>query len=118
MLTDPIACAGTTPVTSWARVRTDGYGAEYVDNGTGIKLIIKHEDTKGGKRHYLQLVETKDATDPYTGTTKKVISTCSVSMSIAAFGWTEAQAAALYALLVGVIADGDVTINKILQGQS
>lgn len=118
MFTDPIACAGTTPVTSWKRVRTDGYGAEYLDVGTGITAIVNHTKTKAGVRHYLQLAEKKQAVDPLTGTTKEVIATCSVSLFVPTFGWTEAQAAALYALLVGVIADGDVTINRIIQGES
>lgn len=120
MLIDPIpvAASAPNPAYSWLRVRSDGYGAEYLDVGTGNKLKITHETTKAGARHYLQLVQTKDATDPYSGTTKKQVASVSVSLSIPSFGWTEAEAAALYKALVDTIADADVTINKILQNQS
>lgn len=120
MLIDPIPVAASSPnpAYSWVRVKSDGLGADYVDVGTGNKLKITHEQQKGGTRHYLQIVETKDATDPYSGTTKKQLASVSVSVFIPSFGWTEAQAAALYKAMVDTIADGDVTINKILQLQS
>lgn len=120
MLLDPIpvAASAPNPAYSWQVIKSDGYGTERLDVGTQDRLTITHEKTKTGDRHYLKLVETKSATDPISGTTKLQQAVVSVSLSIPSFGWTEAQAAALYKALVDTIADGDVTINKILQYQS
>lgn len=120
MLIDPVpvGASAPNPAYSWQVIKADGYGSERLDVGTQDRLVITHEKAKGGDRHYLKITETKDATNPYTGTTQKMQATCSVSLSIPPFGWTEAQAAALYKALVDTIADADVTINKILQFQS
>jgi hypothetical protein len=122
MLADPvtIAAASPTPALVLAVVKSDGYGSERVDTGgNGYSIIINHSKPKGGgSKHYLQLVQTLDATNPYTGATQKQV--CSVSMTVVrpAFGYTDAAVVALMKALTDFRDDAEVTSARLIQFQS
>jgi hypothetical protein len=120
MLVDPITvpASAPTPALTFRVIRSDGYGSERRDDAGSFALTINHERGKGADRHYLKISETKDATDPYTGTTRKQVATVSISASIPSFGWTPAQAAALVKALTDTLADADVTTLSWLNFQS
>lgn len=119
-LPDPVTIAAhaPTPQLVLGVIRSDGYGSERRDPAGAFTVITNHENSKGADRHYIKVTETKDAVNPYTGGTAKQVATVSLSISIPKFGWTEAQAAALVAVLTDYISDAEVTVPKILQFQS
>lgn len=122
MLVDPvtIAAASPTPSLVLAVVKSDGYGSERVDTGAnGYTVVINHSKPKGGgAKHYVQMVQTLDATSPYTGLTQK--QTCSVSMTVVrpAFGFTDAAVVALMKALTDFRDDSEVTSARLIQFQS
>lgn len=122
MLADPVtvAAAAPTPSLVFAVVKSDGYGTERVDTGgNGYTVITNHSKPKGGgDKHYVQMTQTLNATDPYTGLVKK--QTASVSMTIVrpAFGWTDAAIVALAKALTDYRDDSEVTTLRLVQFQS
>lgn len=120
-LPDPftIAAAAPTPSLVFARIRMDGYGAEYVDTGAnGYTVVINHTPSKKGNRHYVKLTQVKNATNPYSGLTQSMTASVSLSVSRPEHGYTDADMAALVAALIDVIEDSEVTATKLLQNQS
>lgn len=122
MLPDPvtIAAAAPTPALVFTIVKQDGYGSERVDTGgNGYTVTINHQRTKGGgDRHYVQMTQTVNATDPYSGLVKKQIASVSISISRPSFGFTDAAMVALAKALTDFRDDSEVTTAKLLQFQS
>jgi hypothetical protein len=123
MLVDPVTVAASspTPELKLSVVKADGYGSERVDtNANGYSVVINHTRGKvnGANRHYVNLTQTKDITDPYTGTVRK--SSASVSMSITRpiVGWTDADIIALAKALTDFRDDSEVTTARLIQFQS
>lgn len=121
MLIDPIpvAASAPNPALSLAITRSDGYGSERVDTGgSGVSTVIKHDKTKKGDRHYLQVIQTKDATNPYTGLTQQQTCTASISISRPTFGFSDTDVVNVAKFLTDILADSDVTVGKLIQFQS
>jgi hypothetical protein len=120
-LPDPftIAAAAPTPSLVFAKIRMDGYGAEYTDTGgNGYTVVINHTPGKNANRHYVKLTQLKNATNPYTGLTTPQTASVSLSIVRPSYGYTDAEMAALVAALIDVIEDAEVTATKLLQMQS
>lgn len=121
MLADPftIAANSPNPALVFAITRSDGYGSERTDTGgNGYQTIINHQKTKNGDRHYLQVIQTKNATDPYTTLTKSVRATASISISRPSFGFSDTDLVNLVKALTDILADSEVTVAKLIQFQS
>ena len=122
MLPDPvtIAAASPTPSLVLAVVKQDGYGSERVDTGgNGYTVITNHSRPKGGgDKHYVQMTQTLNATDPYSGLVKKQVASVSMTIVRPAFGFTDAAMVALAKALTDYRDDAEVTTAKLLQFQS
>jgi hypothetical protein len=122
MLPDPvtIAAASPTPSLVFTIVKQDGYGSERVDTGgNGYTVIINHTRPKGGgDKHYVQMTQTVNATDPYSGLVKKQVASVSLTISRPSFGFTDAAMVALAKALTDFRDDAEVTTAKLLQFQS
>jgi hypothetical protein len=122
MLPDPVTVAAASPTPSlvFTLVKQDGYGSERIDSGgTGYTVVINHSRPKGGgDKHYVQMTQTVNATDPYSGLVKKQVASCSLTISRPAFGFTDAAMVALRKALTDFVDDSEVTTAKILQFQS
>lgn len=122
MLVDPVtvAAAAPTPSLVFAVAKSDGYGSERVDTGgNGYTLITNHSKPKGGgDKHYVQMTQTLNATDPYTGLTKKQTASVSITITRPAFGFTDAAMVALCKALTDYRDDSEVTTLRLLQFQS
>lgn len=120
MLPDPVTVAASapTPALTLRVIKSDGYGTERRDD-TGLWTVVTtHERNKSADRHYVNLKQTKDAVNPYTGTTAKMVASVSLSITIPPFGWTAAEQAALVKALTDYINDSEVTVANILNFQS
>lgn len=122
MLPDPvtIAAASPTPALVFTLVKQDGYGSERVDTGgNGYTVVINHARPKGGgDKHYVQMTKTVNATDPYSGLTRKQVASVSLTISRPSFGFTDADMIALAKALTDFRDDSEVTTAKLLQFQS
>lgn len=121
MLPDPvtIAAASPTPSLVFATIKSDGYGSERVDTGgNGYSVIINHTKSKTGTRHYVQMVQTVDAVDPYSGLTRKQVASVSFTISRPLFGFDDAAIVALAKALTDFRDDAEVTTAKLIQFQS
>lgn len=122
MLPDPvtIAAASPTPALVFTRVKSDGYGAEYTDSGgNGYAVLINHQRLKGGgSKHYVQMTQSVNATDPYSGLVKKQTASVSLTITRPSFGYTDAAIIALAKALTDFRDDSEVTTAKLLQFQS
>jgi hypothetical protein len=122
MLVDPvtIAAASPTPALVFAVVKSDGYGSERVDTGgNGYTIITNHSRPKGGgDKHYVQLTQTLNATNPYTGLVQKMTASASMTIVRPAFGFTDAAMIALWKALTDYRDDSEVTSARLLQFQS
>lgn len=121
MLVDPVTvvAAAPTPELKLAVVKADGYGSERTDiNGGGYSTVINHTKTKTGNRHYVQLLLTKNATDPYSGLTKQVVASVSFTINRPSFGFLDADMVALAKALTDFRDDSEVTTARLLQFQS
>jgi hypothetical protein len=120
-LPDPVTVAANapTPALVFAKTRMDGYGSEAVDTGgNGYATLINHQPSKNGNRHYLKLVQTKNATDPYSGLVKAQSASVSMSISRPSFGFTDTECIDLVEAFRDWLFDTEVTPAKILQLQS
>jgi len=121
MLPDPVtvAAASPTPQLVFATIKQDGYGSERVDTGgNGYSVVINHTKSKNGNRHYVQMTQTVDATDPYSGLIRKQTASVSFSISRPPFGFTDAAIVALAKALTDFRDDAEVTTAKLIQFQS
>jgi hypothetical protein len=123
MLVDPIAIAAAapTPALSFAVVSYDGTGMGSIrkDVTNSYGLTFKHQQNANtGEKHYMQLTQTLSAVNPLTGGTSIQTASVSLSVSIPAFGWTQATKEALVKALTDTLADADVTITKFIAFQS
>ncbi len=122
MLIDPVtvAAAAPTPALVFAVVKAEGYGSERTDtNGNGYTVVTSHSKPKGGgDKHYVQMTQTLNATDPYTGLIKKQTASVSITMTRPAFGFTDAAMVALCKALTDYRDDSEVTTLRLLQFQS
>lgn len=115
-----VAASSPTPALTFSRVKgSDGLGAEYWDVPNGYQLAFSHSTSpSNGERHYMKISQTLNATSPYTGQVSKQTASCSISVSIPAFGWDAAAKAALVKALTDTLADADVTIAKFVAFES
>lgn len=122
MLADPvtIAAASPTPALVLAVVKSDGYGSERTDTGgNGYTVTINHSKPKGGgTKHYVQMTQTLDATNPYTGGTQKQVASVSLTIVRPAFGFTDAAIVALAKAITDFRDDSEVTTARLIQFQS
>lgn len=121
MLVDPVtvAAASPTPELKFAIIRSDAYGSERVDTGgNGYTLITNHQKTKNLNRHYIQIICSKNATDPYSGLTKPVSASCSFVINRPPFGFSDSDMVALAKALTDYRDDSEVTTARLLQFQS
>jgi len=123
MLPDPVDIAAHSPtaaLTFRVKKQIPGtvFGTERQDDTGAFTILTTHERNPGANRHYIKVTQTKDATDPYSGTTKKKTSYVSMSVSVSPFGWTAAEAAALVAVLTDYLADSQVTVANFLNFES
>lgn len=122
MLPDPVTVAAAAPTPSLVLtiVKQDGYGSERTDTGgNGYTVVTNHSKPKGGgDRHYVQMTQTLNATNPYTGATQKVTASASIAISRPSFGFTDAALTALVVALRDYVWDTEVTPAKLIQFQS
>lgn len=120
MLADPftIAAAAPTPQLDFSRVRSDGYGAEYVNATGDYRLVIQHTPGKSQNRHYVKITQTVTAANPYTGVNQEKAASVSFSISVPDFGFSATAMAALCKALTDTLVDSEVTYARLLQGQS
>lgn len=123
MLVDPFTIAAAAPVPQlvFATVRIDGYGSERIDTGgAGYNLTISHTPSKGntGNRHYLNLRQTKDATNPYSGLVQKQSASVSMAISRPVFGFSDTEMVDLVESLRDIVFDTEVTVLRLLQFQA
>jgi len=121
MLADPVTvtAASPTPQLVFTIIKQDGYGSERIDSGgNGYSTIINHSRSKTGTRHYVQMTQTVDAVDPYSGLTKKQVASVSFSISRPSFGFTDAAIVALAKALSDFRDDSEVTTARLIQFQS
>jgi len=118
MLIDPVTVAASapTPELKLSIIKQDGYGSERADGA--YRLITQHTRGKAGNRHYLQLLLTKDATDPYTGLVRSTTAYVSFTISRPPYGWTDAEISALSKALTDYRDDSEVTTVKLLNFQA
>lgn len=121
MLADPItiAAASPTPELKFAIRSLSGMTATRIDtNGNPYSVVINHSDNKVGAKHYLQVLQTKDAVNPYTGLTEKVVASVSITINRPRFGFSDADMVALSKLASDIRDDSEVTTLRLLQYQS
>lgn len=120
MLTDPLAVAASSPnpAYSYVRIKSDGYGSEYLDVATKTSMIINHERGKSNDRHYLKLSVPKDAVNPYTSQTQRQILVASLSVTVPSFGFTETEVVNFVKQMLDTLADADFTVTKFVEFQS
>ncbi len=122
MLVDPvtIAAAAPTPALVFAVVKSDGYGSERVDTGgNGYTVVINHSRPKGGgDKHYVQMTQTLNATNPYTGLVQKQVASVSMTVVRPAFGFSDTAIVALMKALTDFRDDSEVTSARLIQFQS
>jgi hypothetical protein len=120
MLVDPVAVAASAPnpAFSFSIVNADNYGSERRDLTSGVyDLKINHGKLKDGERHYMQMLQSKDVTDPYTGAIRRKQASVSLSVSWPT-GFTLTEMVNLIKAHADTLADADVTPTKLLQWQS
>jgi hypothetical protein len=122
MLPDPVTvtAASPTPQLVFSIIKQDGYGSERNDTGgNGYSVIINHsKSATKGNRHYVQMLQTVNATDPISGQTRSVVASVSLSIARPPFGFTDAAIVALCKALTDFRDDSEVTTAKLLQFQS
>ncbi len=121
MLADPVSIAASspTPALVFSVTKSDGYGSERVDTGgNGYTVITNHSKGKNGNRHYVQMIQTKNATDPYSGLTRSVSASVSIAVQRPTFGFTDAELIALMKALTDYRDDSEVTSARLIQFQS
>lgn len=121
MLADPvsIAAASPTPALTLAVISSDGYGSERVDTGgAGYTVLINHSKNKSGNTHYVQMILTKDVTDPYSGLVRPQKATVSLTIRRPVSGFSDADMIALCKALTDFRDDSEVTTARLLQFQS
>lgn len=120
MLTDPIAVDANAPnpALSFAMIRTDSYGSERRDDAGLYGLVINHSTSKNGDRHYVKVTKTVDATNPYNALISPQSASISLSIARPPFGFTAADMANLYTVLVDTIASADAGIDRIIGFES
>lgn len=114
----PVAAAAPTPALSFAMIRTDGYGSERLDATNRYGLKFQHSENGSGERHYMQITQDLDATDPTTGLVSQQTMSVSLSVSVPKTGFSAAAQAALVTALFNTLNDADVTVAKFLTWNS
>lgn len=121
MLPDPftIVAAAPTPELKFVIRSLNGSNSKRLDsNGNPYTLVINHNDNKAGAKHYLQVIQTKNAANPYTGLTEAVTASVSITINRPRFGFTDADMVALSKLASDIRDDTEVTTLRLLQYQS
>lgn len=122
MLVEPITidAASPTPALSFKRIRFDGYGSEFVDEGgNGFFVNINNTQNRNNQsRTFLQMLQKKNATDPYSGLTREVSAYAALTIMRPAFGFTDAEIVALVNAHTSFRTDTDVTTLRLIQRQS
>lgn len=121
MLADPVSitAAAPTPALAFAIASVNGQSTRRVDTGGNpYTVYINHTSGKGGDKHYLQVIQTVNATNPYTGLVEQKQASCSLTINRPSFGFTDAAMVALCKLLTDFRDDDQVGTLKLLQFQS
>jgi len=122
VLADPFTIAANSPTPSlvFAMQKSDGYGSLRIDTGlNGYRLKINHTpNPKVGDKHYIQILQDKDSTNPYTSATQRVTATASLSIFVPPFGFSSTNMVDLVEALFDTILDSEVTIARLLTSQS
>jgi hypothetical protein len=120
MLADPFTIAANSPTPSlvMSRIKSDGYGAEYVNATGDYRIVVQHTPGKNQNRHYVKLTQTVTAANPYTGVNQEKAASVSFSISVPDFGFTPTAMVALCQALLDSMLDSEVTFARLLQGQS
>lgn len=122
MLVEPItiAAAAPTPALNFVKIRTDGYGSEYVDSGgNGYSVIINNiQNRQNQSRTFLQITREKEVTDPSTGLVRKVKAYAALTIMKPSVGFDDASLVALSKALTDFRDDADVTTLRLVQRQS
>lgn len=121
MLPDPVTIAADAPTPELKFVirSVNGMTATRIDsNGNPYQIVINHSDNKVGAKHYLQVIQTKDAVNPYTSLTERCVASASLTINRPKFGFTDAEMVALAKLLTNFRDDTEVTTLRLLQYQS
>lgn len=121
MLVDPftITAAAPTPELKFAIRSLTGMSTTRIDtNGNPYSVVINHSDNKSGAKHYLQVIQTKNAVNPYSGLTEQVVASASLTINRPKFGFSDADMVALAKLVTDIRDDTEVTTLRLLQYQS
>jgi hypothetical protein len=120
MLTDPISVSADSPnpALSFVLIQQDGLGSQRRDPGGEYALVVNHSTSKSGDRHYVKIVKTIDATNPFSGLVSPQSASVAVSISSPAFGFTSTDLVNLYKALVDTIASTDAGIDRIVGFES
>jgi hypothetical protein len=104
----------------FAITKYNGSGTERVDTGgNGYTMLTNHTPLKGGGiKHYLQLVQSVNAVNPYTALTQNVKASVSMTIVRPMFGFTDAAIVALAKALTDYRDDSEVTTARLLQRQA
>jgi hypothetical protein len=121
MFIDPISIAANspTPGLTFSVKAFNGEGSTRMDIPHQYGLTFQHSSTaNGGERHYMQIAQTLQATNPLTGGVSLQTAKVSLSVSIPSFGWAIADKVALVQALIDTLNDSDVTITGLLNFNS
>jgi hypothetical protein len=120
MLTDPInvPADAPNPELNFVLINQDKIGSQRRDAGGEYALVINHSTSKSGDRHYVKVTKTINATNPYSGLVSPQSASVSVSLVKPGFGFTDADLANLYTLIVDTIASTDAGVDRIIGFES
>jgi len=121
MLVDPVTIAANSPTPSLVLpiVKNQDYGTVRLDAVNGFTVTTKHDYLKGGgEKHYIQMVQSKIAADPYSDASTKQIASVSMTIVGPKYGYTSAQLVDVVEALMDYINDSEVTPARLVAFQS
>jgi hypothetical protein len=116
----PVGASAPNPAYSFGMIKTDGYGSARRDASTGLELTFNHVkgNGKANDRHYMQLVKTIIATNPYTSLQQTQSLSASISITVPPFGFSETDVINHVKGLLDTLADADVTVTGLIRFNS
>jgi len=121
MLVDPVTIAANspTPALTFPIVKNQDYGTVRLDAVNGFSVTTNHTYLKGGgEKHYVQLQQSKIATDPYSDASTKQTASVSITIVGPKYGFTSAQLVDVVEALLDYINDSEVTPARLVAFQS
>lgn len=114
-----IAANTPTPALNFTLVSNDGLASSRLDTVNNWTSTINHSRSiTKGEKHYLQIQQTKSATNPLTGGTSYQVGSVSLSISVPPYGWTRTEKIALVQALLDTLGDAQVTIGGLIDFNS